>query len=73
MASVDLAAIQEAMKTASLDQHRGYAKDHYGVVKQDHDTSYLSKDDADGYQLMREPLWNKGLLPSHFIVVPPVP
>lgn len=60
MSAVDLEAIQEAMKTASLDQHRGYAQDHYGEVKQDHTTEYVAKTDAAGYQIIREPLWNKG-------------
>lgn len=61
MSAVDLEAIQEAMKTASLDQHRGYAQDHYGEVTQDHPTEYVAKTDAAGYQIIREPLWNKGL------------
>lgn len=60
MASVDLSAIHAAMKMASLDQHRGYAQDHYGEVKQDHATQYVDQDNAAGYQVIREPLWNKG-------------
>lgn len=60
MASVDLSAIHAAMKMASLDQHRGYAQDHYGEVKQDHPTQYVDQGNAAGYQVIREPLWNKG-------------
>lgn len=61
MSSVDVSAIEEAMKLASLDQHRGYAQDHYTEVKQDHDTEYLKESDASAYQVLREPLWNKGM------------
>ncbi|KAL7949032.1 hypothetical protein V8C42DRAFT_313043 [Trichoderma barbatum] len=61
MSSVDVEAIEEAMKLASLDQHRGYAQDHYTEVKQDHETAYLKESDASAYQVLREPLWNKGL------------
>ncbi|KAL7936763.1 hypothetical protein V8C35DRAFT_296394 [Trichoderma chlorosporum] len=61
MSSVDVLAIEEAMKLASLDQHRGYAQDHYTEVKQDHDTEYLQESEASAYQVLREPLWNKGL------------
>ncbi|PNP55006.1 hypothetical protein THARTR1_04695 [Trichoderma harzianum] len=62
MSSVDVLAIEEAMKLASLDQHRGYAQDHYTEVKQDHDTEYLKESEASAYQVLREPLWNKGRL-----------
>lgn len=48
------------MKVASLDQHRGYAQDHYTEVKQDHETEYLRESEASAYQVLREPLWNKG-------------
>ncbi|CEJ81004.1 Putative Malic enzyme [[Torrubiella] hemipterigena] len=61
MAAVNVAAIQEAMKMAALDQHRGYAQDHYGEVKQDQATEYVDQGHAAGYQVLREPLWNKGL------------
>lgn len=61
MSSVDVTAIEEAMKAASLDQYRGYAQDHYTEVKQDHETEYLKESDASAYQVLREPLWNKGL------------
>ncbi|KAK3180963.1 hypothetical protein K4F52_007777 [Lecanicillium sp. MT-2017a] len=61
MAAVDLSAIQETMKLSALDQHRGYAQDHYGEVQQDQATQYLSEGDAAGYQIIKEPFWNKGL------------
>ncbi|KAG7144874.1 hypothetical protein HYQ46_006383 [Verticillium longisporum] len=34
MNSVDINAIEEKMKAAALDQHRGYAQNHYGEVQQ---------------------------------------
>ncbi|KAF4968619.1 hypothetical protein FZEAL_10360 [Fusarium zealandicum] len=46
---------------ASLDQHRGYVQDHYAEVKQDRPTESLNESNAAGYQILREPLWNKGL------------
>lgn len=45
---------------ASLDGLRGYAQDHYGEVRQYVKTEYLPKSAATGYQILREPLWNKG-------------
>ncbi len=60
MAAVDISVIQDTMKLSALDQHRGYAQDHYGEVKQDQPTQYLSELDAAGYQIIKEPLWNKG-------------
>ncbi|OAQ77480.1 malic enzyme [Purpureocillium lilacinum] len=49
------------MRLTALDQHRGYAQDHFQEVKQHRDTEYLSHTQAAGYQVIREPLWNKGL------------
>lgn len=67
MSTVDVFAIEEAMKMAALDQHRGYVKDSYGEVKQDRDTEYMAISQAAGYQIIREPLWNKGMfLSSNF-------
>ncbi|KAK5993324.1 NADP-dependent malic enzyme [Cladobotryum mycophilum] len=60
MSSVNVAAIEEAMKLASLDQHRGYAQNHYAEVKQTRKTEYLPQAMASGYQVIHEPLWNKG-------------
>jgi hypothetical protein len=62
MSSVDIATIEEAMKMASLDTLRGYAQNHYGQVQQYAKTEYISKGQATGYQVLREPLWNKGKL-----------
>jgi malate dehydrogenase (oxaloacetate-decarboxylating)(NADP+) len=60
MAAVDLDAIESAMKKSALDGLRGYAEDHYGTVNQYHQTEYISKNMARGYQVLREPAWNKG-------------
>ena len=48
---------------ASLDQLRGYAQNHFGEVRQVSDTDYVQKTQAAGYQVLREPLWNKGTSP----------
>jgi malate dehydrogenase (oxaloacetate-decarboxylating)(NADP+) len=66
MSSVDIAAIEERMKMASLDQLRGYAQNHYGEVQQFRNTEYVSQSQAGGYQILREPLWNKGTSSSPF-------
>ena len=60
LSSVDVSAIEEAMKVANLDQLRGYSQNHYGEVKQDRTTEYLNQSEASGYQTLGEPLWNKG-------------
>jgi malate dehydrogenase (oxaloacetate-decarboxylating)(NADP+) len=60
MASVDTTAIEAAMKISSLDVLRGYSQDHYGVVNQYRETDYVPKNQAGGYQVIREPAWNKG-------------
>ena len=64
LSTFDFTAIDEAMKMSSVDQHRGYSKEASGEVKQDRQTEYTSKNQAAGYQLLREPLWNKGMLSS---------
>ncbi|KAH8891281.1 hypothetical protein GQ53DRAFT_765393 [Thozetella sp. PMI_491] len=61
MSTVDITSIEEAMKMASLDTLRGYAQNHYGEVKQYSNTEYVTKNQAAGYQVLREPMWNKGL------------
>ncbi|KAI0471953.1 NADP-dependent malic enzyme [Xylariaceae sp. FL0804] len=61
MSSVDVHAIEEQMKMAALDGLRGYSQDHYGEVQQYRTTDYVPKSAAGGYQVLREPLWNKGL------------
>lgn len=60
MSSVDVTAIEEAMKMASLDQLRGYAQNHYGEVQQTRTPENITKEQALGYQVLREPMWNKG-------------
>jgi malate dehydrogenase (oxaloacetate-decarboxylating)(NADP+) len=60
MASVDVAAIEAAMVAASLDQLRGYSQENYAVVQQQSQTDYVPEEEAAGYQVLREPLWNKG-------------
>lgn len=60
MAGVDVEALEDQMRIAALDGLRGYAQDHYGTVKQYHETEYISKNMAAGYQVLREPAWNKG-------------
>lgn len=60
MSSVDIQGIEEAMKAQQLDQLRGYRQDTYGEVQQTRQTEYISEYQATGYQVLREPLWNKG-------------
>lgn len=61
MSSVDIAAIEEAMRMASLDTLRGYAQNRYNnEVRQYATTEYLSQTQALGYQVLNEPMWNKG-------------
>lgn len=62
MASVDIVAIEERMKMAQLDQLRGYKQDTFGEVQQYRSTDYIAQHAAGGYQVLREPLWNKGML-----------
>jgi malate dehydrogenase (oxaloacetate-decarboxylating)(NADP+) len=58
--SVDVSAIEEAMKVANLDQLRGYSQNHYGEVSQPCNTEYIQESEATGYQVLSQPLWNKG-------------
>lgn len=67
MSSVDITAIEEQMKMASLDSLRGYSQSHFGEVQQYRPTEYVSKSSACGYQVLREPAWNKGKSLSHLI------
>lgn len=60
MSSVDLTKIEQQIKMAALDQHRGYVQDHYQEVKQERSPEYVDENNAAGYQIVREPLWNKG-------------
>lgn len=61
MSSVDIATIEEAMKMANLDTLRGYTQSAYPEVHQFAKTEYITKAQAAGYQVLREPLWNKGM------------
>lgn len=61
LSSVDLTAIEQGLQAASLDQLRGYAQDHFAEVRQEHDTEYVDSSMAAGYQVLRDPLWNKGI------------
>ncbi|KUJ19223.1 malic enzyme [Mollisia scopiformis] len=60
MAAVDVEQVEAAMKMAALDSFKGYAQNNYGTVNQYRSTDYVSKNNAGGYQVLREPAWNKG-------------
>ncbi|TVY17328.1 NADP-dependent malic enzyme [Lachnellula arida] len=60
MASVDTGAIEAAMKMSSLDVLKGYSQDSFGVINQHRETDYVPQHKAGGYQVIREPAWNKG-------------
>lgn len=61
---VDVTAIENQMKAASLDTLKGYNHNNYGVVEQGPPTEYVKKAEAKGYQLLKEPMWNQGLSSS---------
>jgi len=61
MAMVDVVAIENQMKAASLDTLKGYNHNTFGTVLQGPPTEYVKKRDAKGYQLLKEPMWNQGL------------
>jgi malate dehydrogenase (oxaloacetate-decarboxylating)(NADP+) len=56
----DTTALENSFKAASLDTMRGYSQNAYAVVQQTHDTEIIPRPRARGYQLLREPAWNKG-------------
>lgn len=63
MSTVDIQALEEAMKAAQLDQLRGYRKDTYAEVKQSRENVYVTdvaQHQAVGPQILREPMFNKG-------------
>jgi hypothetical protein len=60
---VDIDAIEAQMKMSALDGLRGYAQDHYGVVRQENRTEYVGEERARGVNVLREPGWNKGSSP----------
>lgn len=66
MAAVDVEQVEAAMKMAALDSFKGYAQHNYGKVHQYRTTDYVSKNNAGGYQVLREPAWNKGISSSSF-------
>lgn len=45
---------------ANLDTLRGYAQNHYAEVHQYATTEYVPENKALGYQVLNEPMWNKG-------------
>ncbi len=54
---------------ASLDTLRGYAQNRYNnEVRQYAPTQYVSQTQALGYQVLTEPMWNKG--ESALVVLP---
>lgn len=68
MSTVDIQAIEEAMKAAQLDQLRGYRQDTYGVVRQSAENVYVTesaRQQALGHQVLREPTFNKGMFKPH--------
>ncbi len=67
MAAVDIDAIEAQMKMAALDTLKGYSAEHYGIVKQYRETDYIAERNAGGYQVLREPAWNKGTYTSDFL------
>jgi malate dehydrogenase (oxaloacetate-decarboxylating)(NADP+) len=64
MAAVDIDAIEAQMKMAALDTLKGYSAEHYGTIKQYRETDYIAERNAGGYQVLREPAWNKGTYPT---------
>ncbi|RDW59893.1 hypothetical protein BP6252_12980 [Coleophoma cylindrospora] len=60
LSSIDIQTLEANMRAQSLDTLRGYATNHYGEVHQERPTEYVSKETATGYQVLREPAWNKG-------------
>jgi len=65
MGAVDIEAIEAAMKMSALDGLRGYSQDHYGTIQQYRETDYITKNNAGGMQVLREPAWNKGIAIIH--------
>lgn len=45
---------------ANLDTLRGYNQNTYGEVHQFATTEYITERQALGYQVLGEPMWNKG-------------
>ncbi|KAL5604151.1 hypothetical protein BROUX41_002138 [Berkeleyomyces rouxiae] len=63
----NVSAIEQAMKMSSLDQFKGYMQATFPEVHQANATEYTSEAEASGYQVLREPVWNKAAFsPSSF-------
>lgn len=63
MSTIDIKALEEAMRAQQLDQLRGYRNDTYGVVNQTREPVYVTdvaQADATGQQVLTEPMFNKG-------------
>ncbi|CAL3968686.1 unnamed protein product [Diplocarpon coronariae] len=60
VAAVNIQAIEAAMKVAALDSFQGYKQNTYATVEQSRATEYVPRSRAGGYQVIREPAWNKG-------------
>lgn len=63
MSTIDIKALEEAMKAQQLDQLRGYRQDTYGEVNQAREPVYVTevtKAQATGHQVLSEPTFNKG-------------
>jgi malate dehydrogenase (oxaloacetate-decarboxylating)(NADP+) len=56
----DTTALENSFRAASLDTMRGYSQNAYAVIEQTHETESIPRPRARGYQLLREPAWNKG-------------
>ncbi|KAI6359704.1 hypothetical protein MCOR25_006970 [Pyricularia grisea] len=60
--AIDIAQIEEGIKMANLDTLRGYSNTTPAPVQQAIKTEYTPMSQAAGYQVLREPMWNKGLM-----------
>ncbi|KAL3417467.1 NADP-dependent malic enzyme [Phlyctema vagabunda] len=60
LSAVNMQALEASMQAIALDGLRGYATNNYGVVNQPMATEYTPQSKAAGYQVLREPAWNKG-------------
>jgi hypothetical protein len=58
---------------ANLDTLRGYNQGRYGEVQQNATTEYISETQALGYQVLNEPMWNKGESACPWRSLPPTP
>ncbi|KAH8805521.1 hypothetical protein F5884DRAFT_678178 [Xylogone sp. PMI_703] len=61
LGAIDINAIEKQLRMTALDGLRGYHQDHYGVVKQTRENMKIEKEMATGYQVIREPAWNRGM------------